>query len=182
MAVAEVVSGTITETGILNIRPEYATAIPALPPEEHTKPFTARPACVAHACPIPRNLNEPEGWEDSILSQTLPPSFDDNGSDSMRGVSVCRGTLVLTQSCLHPRHNHRTKSRRSRDKRIDHVFPTRHSACCSASSSRRGVTHMSQSALNDPRVFAAQLQMYCDLSLGNLRAPNKNIFEACQDW
>ena len=102
IALAEVVSGTITDTGILNMRPQYATAIPALPPDEHTNCFTPRFTCVAHAFPIPRSLNDPIGCADSILSQTLRQSFCDSGSDLMSGVRVCR-ELLFIDSCFWPK-------------------------------------------------------------------------------
>ena len=55
---ADALSGTTTSTGTPSSRPQYATAMPALPPDDDTKRRAPAACRASQTAPMPRSLNE----------------------------------------------------------------------------------------------------------------------------
>ena len=100
LEIAGVVLGTTTTTGMDRCRPAYATAIPALPPEELMKRCFPSLTARSHTAPMPRSLNDPVGCDASILSQIWRPVIELSGRDSISGVCMCSGIGATVSMCL----------------------------------------------------------------------------------
>mmetsp|Transcript_22495 Transcript_22495/g.70486 ORF Transcript_22495/g.70486 Transcript_22495/m.70486 type:complete len:272 (+) Transcript_22495:234-1049(+) len=100
---AGVVVGSTTVHAIPNARAACAVARPALPPDELTTPSAPASTSSLTAAPMPRSLNEPDGWKQSILRKTSAPSLAESGAERTNGVTSCSArapaaaSAVLTQ-------------------------------------------------------------------------------------
>ena len=74
---ADALSGTTTSTGTPSSRPQYATAMPALPPDDDTKRRAPAACRASQTAPMPRSLNEPDGCSASSFSRMVLPSRRD---------------------------------------------------------------------------------------------------------
>src|SRR5438552_922296 len=85
-------SGVVVGTKTFRARPSFlaakAAAKPALPPEEDTKCFARFLAASRHNAPIPRNLNEPVGWQFSSFRKTSLFNNRERRADGMQGVLI----------------------------------------------------------------------------------------------